>query len=103
MEEMLSMEVINKDIKQCIALLSDKIVKYLGGDKNVDVHIHINDMIIRNSITLDEFEISESKIHILAGWFHLDIQNTITNIEYVDFENSVYIEFDNGIEMNIDL
>lgn len=83
--------------------LEEHLMTYLENGSDISIHYHHNKTVISESIVLDRFEVSVSGLYLEGGWYQCGVESTITNVEYIEDEDSIYIEFEDGTEMNIDL
>jgi len=90
----------NKDMNKLIVVLQRKLNNCIETQNYISIHGFINGVIIRNSAILDEYVIDKNKICLTCGWFQIDIDNIVLDIQYIE-ENSVHIELENG-ELDID-
>ena len=95
------MVLVNKG-KKDLFVLEEKLVSFLSNGTDIGVHYRYNDVTIRESITLDHFEISEKGLYLIGDWFQIYIESEISDVLYDENEDVVYIHFVNGSEMNID-
>lgn len=96
------MVLIKENITKAMTMLGDLLMNCMEKETVVRVHGNINGVTIRNSATLDEFDIDYDGLYLVLGWFELDINKELLDICYDKDTNSVHIEFENG-ELDLDL
>ena len=81
-------------------LTEEKFTELFESEKEISIHLHTQDMIIRSSFVIDEFKIKENGLYITAGWREISVESNI--VECIDEEDSLCIKFLNGYEIYID-
>jgi hypothetical protein len=96
------MEIVlaKKDMNKLIVVLQEKFNNCIETQNYISIHGFINGVTIRNSAILEEYVVDKNKICLTCGWFQIDIDNIVQDIEYIE-ENSVHIDLKNG-ELDID-
>lgn len=89
-----------KDMNELIVVLQEKFNNCIETQNYISIHGFINGVTIRNSAILEEFVFDNNKICLTCGWFQIDIDNVVLDIDYIE-EDSVHIKLENG-ELDID-
>lgn len=96
------MVLIKENITEAATMLENLLMNCVENENIVNIHANINGSTIRYSSTIEEFSIEEDEFYIVCGWFELDIQKNITQINYNKEENSVHILYPGG-EIYLDI
>lgn len=94
------MVLANKDMNKTIVMLQEKLNKCIETQDYISIHGFINGVTVRNSAILEEFVVDNNKICLTCGWFQIDIDDIVLDIQYIE-GNSVHIELENG-KLDID-
>lgn len=92
--------VANKDINNAIIMLKEKLNECIETQEHISIHGFINGLTVRNSTSLEEFLIDDNKICLTCGWFQINIDTIVLDVQYID-DDYVHIELENG-ELDID-
>lgn len=96
------MVLIKENITKAMTMLGDLLMNCMEKETVVRVHGNINGVTIRNSATLDEFDIDYDGLYLVLGWFEINVDKELLSISHDEDTNSVHIEFENG-ELDLDL
>lgn len=92
------MELVYKEL----LLLEKKLMAFVADRTDIGIHYRCNDTIIRESLVLDNYVVSETTLHLFGDWFQITVKNKITNVLFDEDEDVIYVEFSDGTEINIE-
>lgn len=94
------MELSNNNLMEVIKMVQEKLMEYVEYGLDICIQLHFSDKTtVRNTVVIDEFQISESGLYIVAGWEQINCPYDLTEINYIKDDNSLHIKFINGNEI----
>lgn len=93
-------------LKEQILKVEEMINAQILQKKEVCIHIHAKNHACRNVIEIDECKLDADGLHISGGWYILDLNNPLIEIELengvISPNRGVALRFDDETEVCID-
>ena len=90
------MVLIEENITKAATMLENLLMNCVENETVVCIHGNIREFIVRYSSAIDEFYIDNEKLCLVCGWFEMDINKNIIEINYSEEDKSVHIVFSDG-------
>ena len=95
------MGLVNETVVDVFRILRKKVIECIDNQKVITVGIHTDLGDMRNIIIPESCKVYDDSVSIQAGRFVLNIPNTLNNITYDEYSDSIVLQ-DGNTEIDID-
>ena len=85
------MALINENMMEMLAVSKELLTSCVENETLICVHLHKADNVTSGSTFLNEFVLETNELYLEGKHFMSHLHEEISNIQYIDFENSIYI------------
>ena len=89
------MVLVNEHHEEAFTMLNNSLAECVDTQAIIVIHENSKNRTMRNSVVLEEFDLTDSSLYISGGWFQEEIKN-IANIQYAEEEQCFYVTSEDG-------